>query len=120
MVPPGSSSVSSDPGRRSRYASGVITTCSWRAPKRRAVSAACVISFVPSPPPLKPTVNVRSSGVCLAATAVTAAESTPPLSITPSGRSLMSWRTTARSNASPYSSISSAASRRLALGSLDQ
>jgi hypothetical protein len=65
-------------------------------------------------------VNVRSSGVCFAATAVTAAESTPPLSITPSGRSLMSCRTTARSKASPYSSMSAAVSRRLARGSLVQ
>src|SRR5439155_699211 len=48
---------------------------------------------------------------------VTAAESIPPLSITPMGRSLIIWRVTARSKAAPYSSISASVSRRSAVGS---
>ena len=57
------------------------------------------------PPSMNPLVYVRTVAACSAITAVIAAESTPPLSITPIGRSLIICLTTARSNAARYASI---------------
>ena len=66
-------------------------------------------SSLPSASSTKPTENVLTAPVvCLAINAATTDESRPPLSMTPSGTSLISRRRTASSSASSTASASSA------------